>query len=58
MTECKQHHEAVTIALPILTRAIDQLLDFASCQMLSRPQLSIGPSHCSIYNGWRDRNRN
>jgi hypothetical protein len=34
MPERQQHHECVTIALPIGARAIDQLLDLLRCQML------------------------
>jgi hypothetical protein len=34
MPEGKQHHEAIAVALPVRVRAIDQLLDFLSGEML------------------------
>jgi CTP-dependent riboflavin kinase len=34
MPKRKQHHECVALALPVRARAIDQLLDFVSSEML------------------------
>jgi hypothetical protein len=39
-----QHHSRVAMGLAITTSSLDQPLDFSLCQVLTGPELGIGPT--------------
>jgi hypothetical protein len=58
MSEGQEHHQSVTVTMPIALGRLDQPLDLVDGQMLPGAMLSIfAPTrgNCSIFSGWRDQ---